>query len=351
MTDGREDLRTKLILLLRAKGVQSADIEVDIVLKDFEIMTRTTEIALLSEDRNQYLFNKFLAAKLVAGCTDRTLNYYRKELIFIFDRINKTADNVTTDDIRLYLAFRQKKDGISKVTTNNELRVLSSFYSFLQDEGIINRNPCAKIDKIRYPKTKKHAFTEIEIEKLRDCLRDNREKAIFEVLLSTWCRVSELVQMKIEDMDGNKILVHGKGEKDRTVYLNARAYLAVERYLAERTDKNPYIFAGSYCWGDKTPQKGVKNEWYKNAELVAPDTHLEKGSVEQMIRRLKKRAGITSDCHPHKFRRTGATMALRKGMSIEQVSKMLGHENIDTTQIYLDLNESDLEMNHKKYVT
>lgn len=356
MNDGREELRTKLILLLKSKGITNADIEVDIALKDFEIMERTTEITILSEDRNRYLFNKFLAAKLVKGLTERSIEFYQKSLIFIFDRLNKTADNVTTDDIRLYLAIRQKKDKISKTTANNELRVLSTFYKFLQDEEIITKNPCAKIEKIKEQKTKKKAFTEIEIEKLRDALRNNREKAIFETLLSTWCRVSELVQMKKTDIDGHKILVHGKGEKDRIVYLNAKAMLALEKYLEERKDSNPYIFPGGYfCKNDSDMatkyQSSKQGEWHKNPELVTPDKYMDRGTIEQLMRRIKKRAGITTDCHPHKFRRTGATMALRKGMPLEQVSRMLGHESIATTQIYLDLSEQDLEANHKKYVT
>ena len=342
-------------MILIRNGVTEADIEVDAILGDYEIQNRTTEIALLQEDRNEYLFKKFLTAKIVKGCTDRTVEYYKKSLEFIFNRIQKTADDVTTDDIRYYLAIRQKRDGISKTTANNELRVLSSFYQYLQSDDIVLKNPTSKIEKIKEQKKKKNAFTEIEIEKIRDSTKNARERAVVDVLLSTGCRVNELVNIRIRDIDKDKIIVHGKGEKDRIVYLNAKAIISLERYLEERNDSNPYLFCGGFfVQNDRSKmqqyQISKNGEWYKNKELVSLDTHTDKGTIEQLMRKLKKRSGIDSDCYPHKFRRTCATMALRRGMPIEQVSKMLGHESIETTQIYLDLNEEDMAQAHKKYV-
>lgn len=352
--NAREELRQKLCMMLIGKGVKDAEIEIDAILGEYEVQNRTTEVAIRSEDRNKYLFKKFLTAKIVKGCTDRTIDYYGKSLNFIFDRINKTADDVTTDDIRYYLAIRQKRDGITKTTANNELRVLSSFYQYLQAEEIVLKNPSLKIEKIKERKKKKKAFTELEIEKIRDTTKNYREKAIVDVLLSTGCRVSELVAIKISDIDGNKLIVHGKGEKDRIVYLNAKALISLEKYLSERNDNNPYVFCGGYySKNDKEMmskyQCSKMGEWYKVPELVS-DGHIDKSTIEQLMRRLKRRSGIETGCYPHKFRRTCATMALRHGMPIEQVSKMLGHESIETTQIYLDLNEEDLAQAHKKYV-
>ena len=350
----REDLRQKLCMMLIGKGINDADIEIDAILGEYEVQDRVTEIAIRSEDRNEYLFKKFLTAKIVKGCTDRTVDFYKKELIFIFDRLHKTADEVTTDDIRYYLAIRQKRDKISKTTANNELRVLSSFYQYLQAEEIVLKNPVQKIEKIKERKKKKNAFTELEIEKIRDAAKNYREKAIVDVLLSTGCRVSELVIMRISDIDGNKMIVHGKGEKDRIVYLNAKAMISLEKYLSERSDDNPYIFCGGYFVQNNkeamSKYRCSKNgEWYKDPNLVS-DGHADKGTIEQLMRKLRKRAGVETRCYPHKFRRTCATMALRHGMPIEQVSKMLGHESIETTQIYLDLSEEDLAQAHKKYV-
>lgn len=355
MSNAREELREKLFMIFLKNGVQGADVEIDAILGEYEIQNRTTEIALLSEERNEYLFKKFLTAKIVKGCTDRTIDYYKKSLVFIFERLNKTADDVTTDDIRYYLAIRQKRDKISKTTANNELRVLSSFYQYLQSEEIVLKNPTLKIEKIKERKKKKNAFTEIEIEKIRDATKNARERAVVEVLLSTGCRVSELVNIKIGDLQRDSVVVHGKGEKDRTVYLNAKAIISLQKYLEERYDDNPYVFCGGLRVENRTDimhkyQNAKNGEWYKDKDLVSADTHADKGTIEQMVRKLKKRSGIESSCHPHKFRRTCATMALRRGMPIEQVSKMLGHESIETTQIYLDLNEEDLALAHKKYV-
>ena len=350
----REELRQKLCMMLIGRGINDAEIEIDAILGEYEVQDRTTEIAIRSEDRNEYLFKKFLTAKIVKGCTDRTIDFYKKYLVFIFDRIHKTVDEVTTDDIRYYLAIRQKRDGITKTTANNELRVLSSFYQYLQSEEIILKNPVQKIEKIKERKKKKNAFTELEIEKIRDATKNYREKAIVDILLSTGCRVSELVAMKISDIDGNKLVVHGKGEKDRIVYLNAKAMISLEKYLSERNDNNPYIFCGGHFVQNNKEimnkyQCSKNGEWYKDPDLVS-DGHADKGTIEQLMRRLKRRSGLETECYPHKFRRTCATMALRHGMPIEQVSKMLGHESIETTQIYLDLDENSLELAHKKYV-
>lgn len=353
MNDAREELRRKLCMVLISKGIGDAGTEIDAILGEYEIQNRTTEVALLSEDRNEYLFRKFLVSKIVKGCTDRTIQFYSKTLNFIFDRIHKTADEVTTSDIRYYLALRQKRDGVSKTTASNEFRILSSFYNWLLAEEIIGKNPVLKIERPKERKKKKSAFTEMEIEKIRDATKNTREKAIVDMLLSTGCRVSELVNMKIDDVDGEKLVVHGKGEKDRTVYLNAKAVLSLEKYLDERKDANPYIFCGGYAAANNIGgyHRCARNgEWYKNPELVHPENHADKGSIEQMMRKLKERAGVECRVYPHKFRRTCATMALRRGMPIEQVSKMLGHESIETTQIYLDLNEEGLRDAHKKYV-
>lgn len=349
--DAREELRNTLCLLLIQHGVSDPDIEVDIALNDFEITKRVTDVAIRFEDKNAFYIQKFLASKIVNGCSQRTVEYYSKSMNFILQRINKPVEEITTDDIRLYLALRQKRDNVLKTTANNERRVISSFYAFLTEEEILGKNPVKKIKKIKETRKKKTAFTDMEIEKIRDTARNARERCIIEILLSTGCRVQELVEIKIEDIQDNKILVHGKGDKYRTVYLNAKAILWIEKYLSERKDDNPYLFCGGYgVNGGKARSNGNNGEWYKKKELVTPDTHVDKGSVEQMFRKLKKRGNIETSIYPHKFRRTCATLALRRGMPIVQVSKMLGHDSLETTQIYLDLNEQELEIAHRKYV-
>ena len=232
------------------------------------------------------------------------------------------------------------------------MRNLSSFLGWLHMQELIKRNPMYKVDRIKQRKTKKEALTEIEVEKLRMAARGEKEQAIIELLLSTGCRVSELVNIKISEIEENRVLVHGKGEKDRYVYLNARAQLVLSAYLNKRKDKNAYVFPRGVV-ATKAVKKGLKHaeysQWWMMPENIEPEGCMDKGTIEQITRKIAKRAGV-KQANPHKFRRTCATMALRKGMPIEQVSKMLGHEQISTTQIYLDLSEEELALAHKKYV-
>ena len=320
-----------------------------LIFKDYEVKPAETAIVAREENENEYLIDRFILHKQVKGCTERTLRYYRTELRkILLIKIHKSVKEINADDITLYLAQREYVDGTSRTTCDNELRCLRTFFNWLRIEEIVIKNPCEKIERIKHKGKKKEAFTEMEIEDLRFACRSYKEKAIIEILLATGCRVSELVQIKISDINGNELIVHGKGEKDRKVYLTAKAQKAIEVYLNERNDKNPFLFPKMLCI---TVQKkvGSPKDSYKMAENICNEGHMDKSSIEQTVRRLKKRAGV-KEAYPHKFRRTCATLALRRGMPIEQVSKMLGHEQLSTTQIYLDLNEEDLKMAHSKYV-
>ena len=343
----RQEVAERIVMCLTERGIKDIDIssELFIILSDYDITARETAVAIRAEDKNQYLLKKFLIAKTVKGLTERTLELYKREINRILEIINKPADEITTDDIRLYLALRQKRDKVTKTTANNELRYLKSFFGYLTTEELINKDPTGKIDRIKCDKIKRNAFTEMEVEKLRAACKNTWETAVVEILLSTGCRVTELVSIKIKDIEGDQLVVHGKGNKDRIVYLNAKAMIAVEKYLSDRKDNNVYLFPGG-IWA--TPGKDCI-QWYKYPDRIKENEHCDKGSIEKKIRNLGKRAG-TGSAYPHKFRRTCATFALRRGMPIEQVSKMLGHEQISTTQIYLDLTEEDLKQAHKKYV-
>lgn len=352
-TDMREDLANDLCMFIMSNtSTEMQDIKHSLymILNNYDIGSRCTEVAVLKQDRNDMLLKKFLIAKTVKGLTPRTLQFYRASITSVLQRIDKTVDDITADDIRYYMAVRQRIDHVSKVTIGNEIRNLGSFYQWLYAEGIILKNPMAKVDRIKIDKKKKDALTEIEIEKLRTSTRDERERMVLEVLLSTGCRVSELVQIELIDIDGERILVHGKGQKDRYVYLNAKAEFALNKYLNLRKDHNPYLMPRmkSVTEIKKTVKKEAMHLWWQDTDNVV-DGHTDKSSVEHMFRQMAKRAGVER-ANPHKFRRTCATMALKRGMPIEQVSKMLGHEEISTTQIYLDLNEDDLAQAHRKYV-
>lgn len=354
----RKELADKISVvlspLLTQEDLQDARFKIDMILNEYEVEKRNTEIILYEGNKNRDIVDRFLAAKIAAGRTRRTVMYYRSSIPKSLSEIGKNYDEVTADDIRAWIARRIYRDGVSKETANNEKRNLSSFYTWLQREEILLANPMAKVDAIKFTKTKKTAFSPMEIETMRTNLRSGREKALFEILLATWARVSEVVGIQLSDIEGDRILVHGKGEKDRYVYLNARAKVALDLYLKERTDSNPYLFPKCEQAGNvKAFAKGTRREnmveWYKDKKLVHETEHMDAGTAETIIRKLGTRSGVQK-AHPHRFRRTGATMALRAGMPLMQVSKTLGHNNIATTQIYLDITDEELMDAHKRYV-
>lgn len=320
-----------------------------IIMKDVSVSQIETALAVRDETVNDSMLRRFIASKMVKGCTPATIQIYNKMIKMILLKIGKPCTDITRDDVRIYIAYRLAQDRISKVTANSELRFLRSFFAWMTTEEIITKNPMLKIDPIKQDKVKKKAFTEIECEKIRAVCKSSMDTAIVEVLLSTGCRVSELCQMRIDELKAGEITVHGKGNKDRIVYLNARAEIALQRYLSERNDANPYIFPKGLCATSEAGRKNKNNPlWYQDSKLIG-DGMRDKSSIESMMRKLGKRSGV-ENVHPHRFCRTCATFALKRGMPIELVSKMLGHEQLTTTQIYLDISDEELENAHKKYV-
>lgn len=345
----KEELINSIVAMLQQRGVSTEGIpeRLYILFKDVEVTKAETALAIPDANINDDLLKRFIAAKMVKGCTENTITAYRGTISRCLQRFNKPATNIQSDDIRLYIAYRLTQDGVSKSFMNTELRYLRSFFTWMTSDEIIDKNPMTRIDTIKTPKISKKAFSDIECEKLRAACTSSKDAVIVEVLLSTGCRVSELCNIQLQEITNDRVTVHGKGQKDRTVYLNAKAQLAIARYLSDRKDNNPYLLPGSIsvC---QTGKAGRSPLWYTNPKLIS-DEHLESSSVERTVRTIGKRAGV-ENVHPHRFRRTCATMALRRGMSIEMVSKMLGHEQLSTTQIYLDLTESDLEAAHRKFV-
>ena len=354
----KEELINSIVAMLQRRGlpVEGIPEQLYILFKDVEITKAETALAIPDANINDDLLKRFIAAKMVKGCTENTITAYRGTISRCLQRFNKPATNIQSDDIRLYIAYRLTQDGVSKSFMNTELRYLRSFFTWMTSDEIIDKNPMTRIDTIKTPKISKKAFSDIECEKLRAACTSSKDAVIVEVLLSTGCRVSELCNIKLSEINNDEILVHGKGQKDRTVYLNARAQMAIHTYLSERKDDNPYLFAkGLFMKHGKADKMTAKQRklncsafWYRHPEQVR-EGPADKGSIESIVRKMGKRAGV-ENAHPHRFRRTCATMALRRGMSIEMVSKMLGHEQLSTTQIYLDLTESDLEAAHRKFV-
>lgn len=358
----REQLMKEIMIALIGEGIDTELIKskLTIILNNYEVMPRCTEVAVMDEDDVTKYVRLFLINKRVAGRTERTLKFYRLELNRFFKEVKKSPLNITSDDIKLYLAMKEVRDNVGKVYQSNISRVISTFFQWMVKEEHILRNPMNKVEGIKIPKVKKEAFTEAQIEQLRLAIGDDiRTMCIFELLLSTWCRISELVQIKLSEISENQetVMIHGKGSKDRVCYINARAKIYLQQYLSRRVDDNEYLFAicnigvnnnekkfSAECKKYKVKQKN----WWTVKELVG-DKHADVSAIEMRLRKLGRKAGVEK-VHPHRFRRTGATFALRRGMPIEKVSKILGHESIETTQIYLDITEEELHQAHKKYV-
>lgn len=298
--------------------------------EEYDIVKKETALVVYEGDKNAQMIKKFIITKQVNGLSKNTLFYY-KSVLECFNRRtnNKPFDRITTDDLIIYFAQRDMRDKVNYKTRDNERRVLSTFFEWGVDNELFQKNPIRKLPRFKGLKEKKKAFTEMDIEKIREACKDNRERMIIEVLLSTGCRASELIQIKLSDISNNKVLVHGKGAKDRYVYLNARARRAIELHLESRKCVSEYLVES-------------QNKRTTGNQLL-------RSGLEVIVRRIGEEADVPNT-HPHRFRRTCATWALRRGMPLEQVSMMLGHESLETTQIYLDLNERDLELSHEKYV-
>ena len=310
--------------------------------KQLELLTDVTRKALseceitpkLAEEEqrnkeNAELLGAFISSKKVEGCSVKTIHYYESSIEKLISTVNKNVCDIETKDIRCYLADQQEQRGLSKVTIDNLRRIYSSFFSWLEDEDYITKSPVRRIHKVRTDALVKEVLTDENIEVLRDSCQEIRDVAMVDLLLSTGMRVGELVKINREDIDFHErqCVVFGKGNKEREVYFNARTKIHLKKYLEQRTDANPALFVS----------------------LRAPHTRLTISGVEVRLRQLGKKVNLNK-VHPHKFRRTLATMAIDKGMPIEQVQKMLGHVKIDTTLHYAMVNQANVKMAHRKYI-
>lgn len=271
----------------------------------------------------------FIAAKRVEGCTERTIKYYHSTLRKMIDNIAKPIKAISTDDLRRYLDDCQHNGHAGKVTIDNTRRILSSFFSWLEDEDYIVKSPVRRIHKVKTVKTVKTTFSDEMLETMRDGCANARDLAIIDLLSSTGMRVGELVRLNKADIDfeNRECIVFGKGEKERKVYFDARAKLHLQAYLCERHDSNPALFVS----------------------LLAPSNRLLISGVEIRLRELGHRLNIPK-VHPHKFRRTLATTAIDKGMPVEQVQQLLGHSKIDTTMQYAMVSQNNVKESHRRYL-
>ena len=289
----------------------------------------TKETRSINGISNDNYLSMFLNAKKIEGCSERTLAYYKTTVEKLLDEVDDPIRKVTTDDIRDYLANYQGLNDCSKTTIDNIRRNISSFFTWLEEEDYIIKSPMRRIHKIKTKKTVKEVISDEEIEKMRDKCKNLRDLAIIDLLYSTGIRIGELVRLNIDDIDfeERECIVFGKGDKERRVYFDAKTKIHLMSYINSRFDTNPALFV----------------------TLDAPYNRLQISGVEIRLRRLGRELGINK-VHPHKFRRTMATRAIDKGMPIEQVQKLLGHSQIDTTMRYAIVNQTNVKVAHRKFI-
>ena len=279
---------------------------------------------------NTNILNKFISSKEIEGCSNRTLNYYKDNINKMFDAVKLPVNEITTEMLRNYLADYKNNSNAGMVTIDNMRRTLSSFFAWLENEDYIVKSPVRRIHKVKTTRRVKETLTDENLEKLRDTCSNVRDLAILELLISTGMRVGEITRLNISDMNFQErsCIVLGKGNSEREVYFSAKSKMYIEKYLKTRIDNNEALFVS----------------------IIKPYNRLGISGIEIAIRNLGKQANINK-VHPHKFRRTMATMAIDKGMPIEQVQKLLGHIKIDTTMEYAMVNQNNVKNSHRKYIT
>ena len=294
-------------------------------LSDYEVVENEHK----KELTEQNLVELFLSAKRIEGCSVKSLKYYESTIIALLDAVGKGVKYIDTEDIRSYLTEYQARKQSSKVTIDNIRRILSSFFSWLEDEDYILKSPVRRIHKVKTGTSIKETYTDEALELMRDNCTELRDLAIIDMLASTGMRVGEMVLLNRGDIDFHEreCVVFGKGDKERIVYFDARTKIHLQNYLDSRDDDNPALFVS----------------------LQKPYRRLQISGIEVRLRQYGKLLGITK-VHPHKFRRTLATMAIDKGMPIEQLQQLLGHRRIDTTLQYAMVKQSNVKIAHRKYI-
>ena len=291
-------------------------------------------LILFSDEKARFisdeeLIGSFLSAKRVEGCSEKTLKYYGSTIRTVLSGMRIPVRQVSTNDIRTYLSTYQDRNSVSKVTIDNIRRILSSFYSWLEDEDFILKSPVRRIKKVKVTKIVKEVYSDESMEVMRDSCETLRDLAMIDLLSSTGMRVGELINLDRADIDfqNRECVVLGKGDKERLVYFDARTKVHLYNYLESRDDDNPALFVTLNC----------------------PHNRLNISGVEKRLRELGRRLHIDK-VHPHKFRRTLATRAIDKGMPIEQVQQLLGHQKIDTTLEYAMVNQNNVKISHRRYI-
>lgn len=329
------DLRTVIInnvstavrALLNDEQLQAMQDALTLQLNAYEVQERTTEVAVIDSTPDAML-SKFIATKRIEGKSEATVQRYRDICYMMIHSLCKPLYEITTYDLRYYLASYKQQRNVSNRTLDGIRRCISSFFGWLSAEGLIGRNPCAALSQIKYTKVVKKPYTGPEMERLKQACTSIRDLALIEFLYASGCRVSEVVRLNRSDINflTRDAVVLGKGNKERTIYLTPVALMHLQDYLNTRTDNNPALFAS----------------------LKAPHERLSKAGIETALKLIGKRAGV-DNVHPHRYRRTLATNLLDRGANIQDVATILGHADLKTTQIYCYISQQNVQAAYRRY--
>ena len=320
----KDIIQEMLPFLNNAQGEKLRDV-LQYTFAKYEINGKVTE----DKEVEQNFVELFLSAKRIEGCSEKSLKYYKATINKMLYKLNKDVKRINTEDVRTYLTQYQERKKASEVTIDNIRRILSSFFSWLEDEDYILKSPVRRIHKIKTRTNIKETYSDEALEMMRDNCKEVRDLAIIDMLASTGMRVGEMVLLNRNDIDFNEreCIVFGKGSKERVVYFDARTKIHLQNYLESRKDNNQALFVS----------------------LKSPYKRLKIGGIESRLREFGRSLGLQK-VHPHKFRRTLATMAIDKGMPIEQLQQLLGHRKIDTTLQYAMVKQSNVKIAHRKYI-
>jgi len=326
-----EHLRNSLMLELESH-FDSGTLEMilgalDKVSADYSITEKETSLAVVDDEITK-IVKLYLASKKLEGASRNTIDNYSGILKIFFSEVRTTPQEISTNEIRLFLANYQMKNGISDRSLDKYRQILNTFFEWCLNEEYITKNPCRNIKEIKHEVEPRHPLTRFQLERVRRACKTPRELAIVDVLYSTGCRVTELINMQISDLDteNNSVEIIGKGKKHNTVYLNTNAQISLNEYMKDRKGDSPYIFTS----------------------IRKPYGQLSARSIENFLNMIAIELGYKLT--PHILRHTSATLALQNGMSITQVQKMLGHASVNTTQIYAETSQEDVALSHRKYV-
>lgn len=326
----REKLKNDLLLLLNTyvdiNALRAIDQKLNIILSDYEIESRKTEVAVY-EYQIPNTVEIYIVSKKISGLSDKTLYLYKIVLEDFFCTVQKEPERISVNDIRIYLYKYQKEHGISNRTLDCKRTIICSYFAWMASEEYLDKNPAINIQPIKYERKHKKPMSQLELENVRLACKTKREKAIVEILYSTGCRVSELEHLNISDVnfETKEVMLFGKGNKHRVSYLNAKAEVALKDYLNTRIDDNPALFVH-----ERKPYNRFK-----------------KSGIELMIKKIMERTSdVSTHVTPHVFRHTIASVAIDRGMSIVDVSKLLGHNRVETTMEYITTNSNSIKNNH-----